>query len=97
MRAFILRGGLTGPFSSDRVSRSLHCGVWAGELGKGDLSAPGTEPDSEGALGCLQECVEPGRGTWWRAGGQAQVGENLDDYGRIFDGRQERQGAAAAS
>jgi len=27
--------GLTGPFFSDRASMSLHCGVWAGEMGKG--------------------------------------------------------------
>ena len=28
---------LTGPLFSNRGSRSLHCGVWAGELGQGDL------------------------------------------------------------
>jgi len=38
MRAFILRGGLTGPCFSDRASMAPHCGVWAGAMGKGDLS-----------------------------------------------------------
>jgi len=28
-----------------------HCGVEGYELGKGDLSAPGTEPESGGGLG----------------------------------------------
>ncbi len=32
-------------------------------------------------------------GLWWSAGGQTQVGENLDDHGGIFNGRDERQGA----
>ena len=50
MRAFILRGGLTGPLFSDRASMALHCGVWAGAMGKGDLSAPGTEPESGGGI-----------------------------------------------
>ena len=34
-----------------------------------------------GNLGCLQECVEAGRGSGWRAGGQAQMRENLADHG----------------
>ena len=73
---------------------SLHCGVWAVALGKGGVSAQKLNRSWEG-LGCLQERVEAGRGAWWGSGRQAQVGENLDDDGRIFDGRQERQGAAA--
>ena len=59
---------------------SLHCGVWAGALGKGDLSAPGTEPASRVGLGCLEDCVDAGRGSWWSAGGQAQVRENLGNH-----------------
>jgi len=70
-------GGLRGPFSPDWASLALPCGVWAGELGKEDRTAPGPEPDSEGALGCLQECVEAGRRLWWRTARQAQVRENL--------------------
>ncbi len=74
---------------------SLHCGVRAGEIGKGDLSAPGTEPDSEGALGCLEECVDAGRGSWWRTGGQAQVAQNLADDCGVFNGGKDGQRAAA--
>jgi len=45
--------------------------------------------------GRLQELVDTGRGPRWGAGGQAQVRENLDDHGGIFNGGDERQGAAA--
>ena len=41
---------MTGPFVLDRASRALHGGVWAGALGKGDLSAPGTEPEFGGDI-----------------------------------------------
>jgi len=79
---------------------SLHCGVWAGALGKGDLSAPGTEPASRVGLGCLEDCVDAGRGSWWSAGGQARLAQNFDDDGGVFDalsrrGREDGQGAAA--
>ncbi len=39
---------------------TLHCGVWAGELGKGDLPAPGPNSESGGGIRCLlieRECV----------------------------------------
>jgi len=42
MREFILQVGSDGSFFSDRANPSLQCGVWAGEMGKGDLSAPGS-------------------------------------------------------
>ncbi len=71
------------------------CGVWGGAMGKGSLSAQALNRKPGGRLGCLQERVEAGRGLWWSAGGQAQVRENLDDHGGIFDSRQERQGPAA--
>ncbi len=46
------------------------------------------------ASGCLKEIAGPSRGTGWGAGGQSQMGENLDEHGGIFDSRQERQGPA---
>ena len=48
-----------------------------------------------GRLGCLQERVEAGRGSWWGAGRQAQVTRNLDDHRRIFNGGKKGHGAAA--
>ena len=41
-----------------------------------------TEPESGGGLGRLQERIEAGRSSWWRAGGQAQMRENLGNHGR---------------
>ena len=41
---------LTGPFSSDWATMSLSCGVCGWALGKGDLSAPGTAPESGGGI-----------------------------------------------
>ncbi len=46
-------------------------------------------------LGCLEAFVDANRGPRWSTCGQTQVGENLDDHGRIFNGRDEGQGAAA--
>jgi hypothetical protein len=40
--------GLTGPFVPDRAGRALPGGLWAGELGKGDLSAQNLNRTSEG-------------------------------------------------
>jgi len=71
---------------------ALPCGVWAGALGKGDLSAPGTEPESVGRLGCLEECVDACGRPGWRAGGQAQVCENFDDDGGSLNGGEDGQG-----
>lgn len=48
-----------------------------------------------GSLGCLQECVEAGRGSGWRAGGQAQMHENLAGHGGVFNGGEDGQGAPA--
>ncbi len=73
MRAFIVHVGSDGPLFADGASLLLHGGVCGRALGKGDLSAPGPEPDSEGALGCLEERVEASRGAWWGTGRQAQV------------------------
>jgi hypothetical protein len=42
--------GLTGSFLSDQAHMSLACGVWAGQMGKGDRSASGTEPESGGGI-----------------------------------------------
>ncbi len=95
MRAFILRVGSDRPIVLG--SGQPGAPVWGVGRGTGQRGSVGskTEPESWEGLGCLQEGVEAGRGAWWGSGRQAQVGENLDDYGRIFDGRQERQGAAA--
>ena len=87
--------GLTGPFSSDGLSLALHLWLWAGALGKGELSAPGTEPESRVALGCLEECVDAGRSCWWGTGGQAQVAENLDDARGVCNGGEDGQGSPA--
>ena len=71
------------------------CGLCGWALGKGDRSAPGTQPESRVGLGCLEECLEAGRGFWWGAGWYPQVGENLAGHGGIFDSRQDGQGAPA--
>ena len=53
--------------------------------GNGQRERVGTELNRKpwGRLGCPQERVEVGRGLWWGVGGQAQMGENLDDHGGI--------------
>ncbi len=56
---------------------------------------PGTEPAARVGLRGLEECVEAGWGFGWGAGRQAQVAENLDDHRGIFNGGNDRQGAAA--
>ena len=63
--------------------------------GQRESVGTGTQPESRVGLGCLEEFVDAGRGSWWRAGGQPQVGENLDDDRGIFNGRHERQSTAA--
>ncbi len=46
-------------------------------------------------LGGLQEeGVEADGSLGWGAAGHAQVGEDLADHGRVFDGRDDRQGPA---
>ena len=60
------------------------CG-WA--LGKGDLSAPGTEPESGGGIKLSGIMRRGGPGLLVGTGGQAQVAENLDDDRGIFNGR----------
>ena len=50
MGAFIWRGRSDGPCFSDWASLSLSCGVCGWALGKKDLSAPGTEPESGGGI-----------------------------------------------
>ena len=59
------------------------------------MSAQELNRNPGGRLGCLQERVEAAWGFWWGAGGQAQVRENLDDHGGIFNGGEKRQGTAA--
>ncbi len=65
------------------------------ELGKGDLSVRELNRNPVGKLGCLHERGEAGRGSWWGAGGQTQVAQNLEDHCGIFDSREERQCPAA--
>ena len=48
-----------------------------------------------GRLGCLEEFVDAGRGSWWGASGQPQVGENLSDHGGLFNGGEDGQRTAA--
>ena len=43
-----LASGLTCPFVSERAGMSLPCGVWVGELDKGDLSTQNLNRTSEG-------------------------------------------------
>ncbi len=40
----------------------LSCGVGAGQMGKGDLSAPGTEPESGGKLRLFARMCRGGPG-----------------------------------
>ena len=47
------------------------------------------------ASGRLKGGAELRRGPGWGSGGQPQMGEDLDNHRRIFDGGNERQGAAA--
>ena len=75
--------------------RLLPCAVWAGEKGKGSVSAQELNRNSGGRLGCLQERVEAGWGFWWRAGGQPQVREHFADHRGIVNGGEDGQGAAA--
>jgi len=96
MRAFILRGGSDRPIvlGSGQPVASLWGVGWGN--GQREGVGPGTEPESRVGLGCLEEFVDAGRGSWWRAGGHPQVGENLDDDRGIFNGRHERQSTATA-
>jgi len=66
--------------------------VW--NWAKGDGGSR-TEPESRVGLGCQKEFVDVSRGSWWGAGRQAQVRENLGNHGGIFDSREERQYSAA--
>ena len=63
-------------------------------MGEEGVPGSGAEPEARVGLGRLQELVDTGRCSWWRARGQAQVRENLDDHCGIFNGRDECQGAA---
>ncbi len=63
--------------------------------GQKESVGSGTEPESRLGLGWLHERGEAGRGSWWGAGGQTQVAQNLEDHRGIFDSRQERQCPAA--
>jgi len=76
-------------------SLSRPWGVSAREKGKGSVSVQELNRNPGGRLGCLQERVEAAWGFGWRAGGQPQVRENLDDHCGIFNGGDKRQGAAA--
>ncbi len=87
--------GLTGSLFLDRASLALPCGVWAGAMGKGGVSAQKLNRNPVGRLGCLQECVEAGRGSGWRTGRYPQVAENLADHCGVFNGGEDGQGPAA--
>jgi len=85
--------GLTGSFAMDQAQPIPP--FVAGELGKGGVSAQELNRNSGRRLGCLHERVEASRGSWWSAGGQAQVRENLGNHGGIFKGGEDGQRAAA--
>jgi hypothetical protein len=70
--------------------------LWRVRVGTGQRErvGTGTQPESRVELGCLEEFVDAGRGSWWRAGGQPQVGENLDDDRGIFNGGEDGQRAS---
>ena len=95
MGEFLLRGGSDRPSFPGSVQHVAPLWCAGGGNGQRERVSSGTEPESRGGLGCLQERVEAGRGPWWGAGGQPQVAQNLDDHGGIFDGGQERQRATA--
>ncbi len=85
MRAFILRGGLTGPFFLDRASMALHCGVWAGALGKGGVSGAKTRMSNWAQL--IRARVEGGEGLAGPIGGVwrlvGSTGYDLGSEGRV--------------
>ncbi len=58
-----------------------------------EIVGSGTEPESRVVLGRLKELTGAAQAPRWRASGQAQMGENLDDHRGLFDGGDERQGA----
>ncbi len=69
--------------------------LWRVGWGTGQRKRVGSGPEPEsGGLGCLQERVEAGWGSWWGPGGQAQVAQNLADHRGLFNGGDDRQGAA---
>jgi len=80
-------------FSRIRPGIASHRCAGAGK-GEREPVGSGTEPKSRVGLGGLHECVEAGRGPRWGATRQAQVRENLDAHGGIFDGREEGQSAS---
>ncbi len=78
MREFILQGG------SDRLivlgSGQPVAPLWGvgwGNKQKGICRLQELNRNPMGGLGCLEECVDAGRGSWWRTGGQAQVAKLL--------------------
>jgi len=91
MRELPCETGLTGPCA--QVHARPFAPLWHVRVGTGQRESvgTGTQPESRVGLGCLEEFVDAGRGSWWSAGGQPQVGENLDDDRGIFNGRHERQ------
>ena len=63
-----------------------------------EVIGSGIEPDGIGPRvesGCLKEVTGPSRGTGRGSEGQSQMGENLAKHRGIFDGGDDRQGAAA--
>ncbi len=72
-----------------------HCGLCEGEMGKGRMLAQALNRNPGGTLGGLQQSVEASWSLWWGTSRQAQVRENLNYHGGIFNGRDEGQGAAA--
>ena len=90
-----------GDFSGDSSVRGARIrGVLASQASAGQrgLSAQGVEPDGGGFTAGIShwESVEWPRGRSGRClGGQAEMGEDLGDHGRMFDGGDDRQGTAA--
>ncbi len=64
-------------------------------MNRGRMWAQALSQNTVRKLGYLHERVEASRGSWWRASGQAQVCENFGNHGRIFNSREDGQGATA--
>ena len=59
---------------------ALSCGVGAGALGKGDLSAPGTEPESGWGIRLSGRMHRGGPGLWVGRGSASPGGVLLQNF-----------------
>jgi len=64
-------------------------------MGKGDLSAPGTELAAGGGIKLSGRMRRGGPELLVGRGWQAEVAQNLADHGGVFNGGEDGQGATA--